>query len=254
MLRILLCDDDPSFVSLENDLITRIICQDRLLAVVAGRICSGAQLLTFLDNHPGDSLTFLDLDFGKGLQSGIDISTALRRRGDRGKLVFTTNHQELAMNVLKSGAEPFGFLEKGTDMKLLAAGMRRYIHMALRVDPEKTRREDTICLTVGGGETVEISRDEIVCLEAEKSVSHGITYHTVNGSRITVLGTLQKEAARLGDGFVRVHRSYLVAEKEILGLKDGYVLLSDQQQVPCALGMRAEVKRWLEKGRRLSVC
>ena len=69
-------------------------------------------------------------------------------------------------------------------MKLLSSGFRRYIHMALHMEQEEADSKDTICLTVGLGETVEIDVSDILYLEAEKGVSHGITYRAGNRKKV----------------------------------------------------------------------
>ena len=91
-----------------------------------------------------------------------------------------------------------------------------------------------------------MAREDILFVEAEKNISHGITFHTLNGSSVTVTGTLDEEEKCLGSGFLRVHRSYLVQKKHILGLKEGYLKLSSQQEVPCAFRKRGEIKKWLQ--------
>ncbi len=245
MLRILLCDDDPFFLSLESSQLSRIIAADHLDAAVVCQAGSAGEALTFIKNNPGVDLVFLDLDFGRGLPNGMDLGTLLQAREPGCRIVFTTNHQEMAMDVLKSGLSPFGFLEKGTDVGPLTAGLRRYLRMAIRACETRTQPEAIISLTVGAGETIELRLCDILYLEAEKSISHGITYHTINGSQITILGSLDAEHARLGDGFLRVHRSFLVAKHHILALKDHALILSGQQEIPCSLRMRTEVKRWI---------
>ncbi len=248
MLKIFLCDDDPFFLSLESDLITRCIRRNRLPAEVAGMARTLSEAAAFLENNPGEYLVFLDLDFGGGQPNGIDISFALKRGGSRVRTVFTTNHQELAMDVLKSGAEPFGFLEKGADMEQLSVNLLRYIRMALNTLESSRPGEDrpSVILSTGCGEQVRIDIPDILYLEAEKNLSHGITYHTVNGSQLTIISTLDAEAQRLGEGFLRVHRSYLAAQKHILALREGYLLLSNRDEIPCSVRMRKEVSRMLE--------
>lgn len=247
MLRILLCDDDPFFLSLENSQLMRIIAEDHLEAAVVCQADSASKALTYIKNNPGIGLIFLDLDFGQGLPNGMDLSAVLRTKAPGCRVVFTTNHHELAMDVLKSGLQPFGFLEKGADVGQLAAGLRRYLRMALHAGESQAHAEPTVSLSVGVGETVELRLCDILYLEAEKGISHGITYHTVSGSQITILSSLEAEQARLGDGFLRVHRSFLAAGKQILALRDGSLTLSGQQTIPCALRMRKEVKRWLNQ-------
>ena len=94
-------------------------------------------------------------------------------------------------------------------------------------------------------EEIPVLRDDIVYLETEKNVSHGITYHTMNGSVITIIGTLEEEQKKLGDGFLKVHRSYLVNRRHILGMKEGFLKMSNQQEVPCSFRMRSEVRKWI---------
>ena len=60
--------------------------------------------------------------------------------------MFVTNHQEMAMQVLQSGVEPFGFLEKTTDMRNLKEGFGRYIRMASSLWEETEKPEDKDCL------------------------------------------------------------------------------------------------------------
>lgn len=247
MLKIFLCDDDPFFLSLEHDLISRAIREERLPAVVSGMARSLGEAVTFLENNPDRYLVFLDLDFGKGQPNGIDISAALKRCPSAVHVVFTTNHHELAMDVLKSGAEPFGFLEKGADVERLELDLRRYIQMALSAGDRRDPNQRTLSLAVGCGETVQIAAVDILYLEAEKNLSHGITYHTINGSSITIISTLDREAERLGEGFLRVHRSFLAARSQIVALREGYLILSNRTEIPCSIKMRGEVKKWLSQ-------
>lgn len=249
MLKILLCDDDPFFLSVENTIIGDMIKKEGLDAVVSGMAGTAAQALTLIQNNPGDYLVFLDLDFGKNKPNGIDISALLKKSERKIRVVFTTNHYEMAMKVLKSGAEPFGFLEKGADTKQLAAGLLRYVHMALRLEDkeEKLQESESVRLNVGAGEVVELRISDILYLETNKNISHGITYHTINGSNITVIGTLEAQAKSLGENFLRVHRSFLAAKNQMLAMHDGWIMMSDRQEIPCSLGMRGEVKKWIQK-------
>lgn len=251
MLKILLCDDDSFFLTLENGIITKIIHDDKLDAAVLCAASSAAEILTFVGSNPGTYLIFIDLDFGENMPNGIDISSLLKQKENEIRVVFTTNHREMAMNVLKSGVEPFGFIEKGTNTDMLAAGIRRYIHMALRAEAKSEAQEqyaelkETIEIPVAPGESIEIPISDILYLESEKNISHGITYHTVNGSKITMIGTLDAEAEKLGSGFLRVHRSYIAAKNQMIAIKDGYITLSNREEIPCSFKMRQEVRKQL---------
>lgn len=245
-MKILLCDDDEFFLSLENNIIREIIAEDRLDLTVAGMARSAGEALLLARECCDELLVFLDLDFGKDAPNGIDTGMALRKSAKKVRIVFTTNHREGAMGVLKSGVEPFGFLEKGADITGLRDGLRRYMRMALSAGSRAADGDVTVTLSVGG-EKAELSLGDIVYLETEKNISHGITYRTQNGSKITVISTLDDEAEKLGDGFLRVHRSYLVSRSKILSLRGGYLIMTDRSEIPCSIVMRTEVKKWLNR-------
>lgn len=246
MLKIILCDDDPFILRLGAERINGIIREHGLDAKLVSLAAGSRELFSYVKNNPSVYLVFLDLDFGKGKINGMDVAKALRQTGSDCKIVFTTNHHEMAMDVLKSGVEPYGFLEKTEDMAKLSRGYRRYMEMLLKQTGKgESRPMETISLNMGVDEVVFVLPEDVVYVETEKNMSHGITYHTVNGSVVTIISTLDVEQKKLGPGFLRVHRSYLVNAGHILGMKEGFLKLSNQQEVPCSFRMRGEVKKWM---------
>ena len=247
MLKIILCDDDQFILQLGTEKINEMTRANGFDAKIVSIAANSNELFSYIRNNPSQYLIFLDLDFGSGKLNGIDVAKALRQTDSDCKIVFTTNHHEMAMDVLKSGVEPFGFLEKSSDISKLADGYRKYIVMLLnKTRPETSNNTETILLSPCMDESVSVILDDIVFVETEKNVSHGITYHTVNGSVLTIISTLDAELERLGDSFIKVHRSYLVNRKHILRMKDGFLKLSNQQEVPCSFRMRSEVKKWIK--------
>lgn len=246
MLKIILCDDDQFILKLGAEKINELIKSQKLDAKVVSMASSSNELFSYIKNNPSQYLIFLDLDFGNGKLNGIDVAKALRQTESDCKIVFTTNHYEMAMDVLKSGVEPFGFLEKSSDIQKLSDGYRKYIMMLLnKTKSEMSNITESILLNPGMDEDISVFLDDIVYIETEKNVSHGITYHTINGSVITIISTLDVEQKKLGDGFIRVHRSYIVNKKHILKMKEGFLKLSNQQEIPCSFRLRSEVKKWI---------
>ena len=247
MLKIILCDDDPFILRLSAEKINEMIRANGFDAKIVSIASNSNDLFSYIRNNPSQYLVFLDLDFGSGKLNGIDVAKKLRQTNSDCKIVFTTNHHEMAMDVLKSGVEPFGFLEKSSDISKLADGYRKYIVMLLnKTRPETSDNAETILLNPCMDESISVLLDDIVFIETEKNVSHGITYHTVNGSVLTIISTLDVELERLGDSFMKVHRSYLVNRKHILRMQDGFLKLSNQQEVPCSFRMRNEVRKWIK--------
>lgn len=247
MLKIILCDDDQFILQLGMDKINEMIEANGFDAKVVSIASNSNELFSYIRNNPSQYLIFLDLDFGNGKLNGIDVAKMLRQIESDCKIVFTTNHHEMAMDVLKSGVEPFGFLEKSSNISKLADGYRKYIVMLLnKAKSEASNSMETILLNPCVDESISVLLDDIVFVETEKNVSHGITYHTVNGSVLTIISALDAELKRLGDSFIKVHRSYLVNKKHILRIKDGFLKLSNQQEIPCSFRMRNEVKKWIK--------
>ncbi|MBQ8401405.1 MAG: response regulator transcription factor [Clostridia bacterium] len=243
MLSLLFCDDDLFFLRLIRSLTESLLTEHSFSARCIGTSTCPEEVLRLHRNTPGPCLVFLDLDLGGGKLSGIDIARSLREKPDT-RVVFVTGHRERAMEILQSGAQPYGFLDKTIDLSRLAMGVEKYLRMALREMRTDRDSADPVRLTVQGEEVL-LLRREIVYLETEKRLSHGITYHTSGGSALTILGTLEQEKERLGGHFLRIHRSYLVQDIHMTALRSSDLLLSDGTVLPCSVSARGEVKAWL---------
>lgn len=246
MITVILCDDDRFILQLATERINEVIKRYNLAAQIGCIATDRVEILQYMKNNSGPYLVFLDLDLGIGKLNGIDVAKQIKSQEYSAKIVFATNHHEMAMQVLKSGVEPFGFLEKTTDLDKLSDGYRRYIQMAISSGEEVIRQEESIELVVGIDETLHIQKDQILYIESEKTVSHGVTYHTVDGSCITVRDTMEHISMEMGEEFARIHRSIIANRRHIVGLDGMEVRLSNGECIPCAVRMRAEVKRWLK--------
>ncbi len=130
MLNILLSDDDKFILELEKQRIREEIEKNNFNAQIACISTDSNQIFKYIESNEGEYLVFLDLDFGAGRLNGIDVARRIKTLSPGSKIVFVTNHQELAMSVLKSGVEPFGFIEKTVDMEKLTLSCKKYIQMA----------------------------------------------------------------------------------------------------------------------------
>lgn len=244
MLGIILCDDDKFILQLSAERIKEEINKNQIDAMICCMTTDSREMFQFLKNNEDDYLFFLDLDFGKDKLNGIDLAKKIKNWRNGSKVVFVTNHKEMAMNVLASGVEPFGFLEKTTDMNRLSEGYRKYIQMALSsLQSKQDTQIEEITLQIGMGECVTLQPYQITYIEAEKTVSHGITYHTMDGSNITIRSTLEQALTILGEDFIRCHRAIIVNKKHMVSLDDGLIKLSNGEEVPCSFRMKSEVKR-----------
>ncbi|BBF43416.1 response regulator [Lachnospiraceae bacterium KM106-2] len=245
MVNIIMCDDDKFILQLAIEKIKEQISNNKLDARLACVSTDSNSVFKHLKNNAGAYLAFLDLDFGQGKLNGIDVAKQMKKINPNIKIVFVTNHHEMAMQVLSCGVEPFGFLEKTTDLGRLSSGYRRYIQMADSVLEGASEETEKIELTIGIDETVTVDKDQILYIESEKAVSHGVTYHTMDGSLVTVRDSMEHVLETLGEAFIRVHRSIIANKNYMVKLSGTMIHLSNGEEIPCSVRMRGEVKKCL---------
>ncbi len=249
MLKIILGDDDKFLLQLEKEKLDKEIDSLRLQAKIVFVSTSDTEILEYVQHNPEPFLCFLDLDFGNGKLNGIDIAKRMKQIVPECKIVFVTNHEEMAMQVLKSGVEPFGFMEKTTNMQMLSQNYRKYLQIARKLLERDTEQvvEEEITIQLGFDETMQLKKHSILYVETEKSISHGITYHTMDGSHITVRDSLQQVQEVLGEGFLKIHRAIIVNEEAVIGIQGNEVLLSDGNTLPCAVRQKKVIKDILHR-------
>lgn len=251
MLGIILCDDDPFILNIEKEKIRKIIDLYQLSARIVCISTKYQEIMNFLENNLEEYLYFIDLDFGVGQLNGMDIAKLIKQKEPYSKIVFTTNHHEMALEVLKSGVEPFGFIEKSVDLASMDASYLKYIQLALSSREMRNKKnQDTseyIELSISSDEKIELPINHILYVEAVKTISHGIAFHTIDGSMLTIRDSMENVLEKLGEGFMKSHRSVIVHKKYIVGLEEGMVKLANGEQVPCSFRLRNEIKKVLKE-------
>lgn len=243
MIPLIICDDDHFTREWLNDFLMEAVRKTKKDAKVVCQAASASELLLFMRNNPGEYLFFLDLDLGQERLGGIDLAKVLRREFPLSKIVFVTSHVERSMDILKSGVEPFGFIEKDMDRRVM---IKEFADILMKVsgngpddrkkDMERQIRE--IELPIGIEETVKLSVGDIAYVEALKHKPHYICYHTLDGSQITVRDTISHALSLLGEGFAVSHRSMIVNQKCVIECTGTQLKLSNGEYVACALGKR----------------
>lgn len=249
MLKIIICDDDLFTLNIFSDILKETIYKRGISAAILCMASSGKELLNFLNKNPGDYLYFMDLDMGRDELNGLDISRMIRKKHPSSKIIFVTSHLEKGMDILKSGIEPFGFIEKDINQSRMIREYEKYLKMAseLELIPSEVL-ERSIEITMGIDEIIRIPVNRIIYVETVKIVAHNICYHTLDGSKVTVRDTLQHALELLEDDFVQSHRSVIVNKNYIIGVENAQLKLSNGERVACSLGkLKDFVRKNVEK-------
>ena len=250
MLKIILCDDDSFTLSMFSDLLGKAIDRLKLPAKLVCRASTAQELLHFITANPDTYLFFLDLDMGLASLNGLDIGQLIREKSPDSKIVYVTSHIERTLDILKSGVEPFGFIEKDYNQRLMLHEFSECLKKALKKQGAYSpcgHEEPSIELPIGIDETISIPISSITYVEALKTAAHNICYHTFDGSQITVRDTLRHALSLLGENFVQTHRSVIANRMYIIGTEHSQVKLSNGVSIACALVKLKEFRHFRQK-------
>jgi len=242
MLGIIICDDDRFMLDMSTQ--AARLCIDDKNARILCATQDSKDVLLYIEKNPGSYLYFLDIDFGKDCLNGVDIAKQIKQKEPLSKIVFVTSHADMGMDILKSGVEAFGFIEKTADTYKLLQGYRKYLRLAqARLQDKSTADEPVIKLLVGIDEYVSLPISQILYVETDKTISHFVRYHTVDGSSISVRDTIEAVLKNLGSDFMKSHRSVIINKNHVVKVSDGVVHFAGGERAACSFRLKNEVLR-----------
>lgn len=152
---------------------------------------------------------------------GIEIAAELRKAGYKGDIVFFTKSKDRVFEAFDVDA--LHYLVYGTvEADKFDEVFRK---AALRAE---ARNQASIVLSCAG----EQRRIPISQIRYFEVINRIVTVH-YNGGTFDFYSTLSKiEDVLAKRGFVRIHRSYLVSRKLILGISHGNAVLTDGTRLP----------------------
>ena len=204
MLRILICDDDENFAQGLGKQIRKHLQSRELPAQI--------HIYASAENIPGETLArcdiaFLDVDFSGKAYTGMDIARALREKAQNAVILFVTNFPEYAPEGYE--VQAFRYLLKSA----VPAKLESYLEQALAQLRSVSR---TVTLTLGS-ESIRIPVEDVLYFEAQL---REVLMHSAGGapSRLNAsIGTLEELLAE--EGFLRIHKSYLVNMRHLKKLQ-----------------------------------
>ena len=229
MLRMLLADDDPVFLSKLERLLTQYAAQQ--------------QRKVWIDAYPRDDLSgfvlqsydiaFLDIDFGDRRGAGIDLARRLRQKRNDAILIFVTNYVEYAPEGYELRAFRY-LLKTDIDMKLEA-------YFSQAAEQFAAKREILPIQT--GGEMRNLTVDEILYLESDKHTVRIYMLSSSAGPYSCYASLLSFEEKLQPLGFLRVQKSFLVNMRHIRKLQCGEAALESGETLPVSEKNYRQIKR-----------
>ena len=229
MLRMLLADDDPVFLSKLERLLTQYAAQQ--------------QRKVWIDAYPRDDLSgfvlqsydiaFLDIDFGDRRGAGIDLARRLRQKRNDAIIIFVTSYVEYAPEGYELRAFRY-LLKTDVDAKLEAYFSQAVEHFTAKRKVVSIRNN---------GEIINLAVDDILYLESEK---HTVHIHMLCGNfdHYSCYASLQSFEEKLQPlGFLRIQKSYLVNMRHIKKLQCSEVIMENGLTLPVSGKNYSEIKR-----------
>ncbi|MET8333438.1 LytTR family DNA-binding domain-containing protein [Streptosporangium canum] len=207
-LRVLAVDDELPAL---EDLAYLLRDDPRIGEVSLAR--DGAAALRVLDRAIADGrpidAVFLDIRM-RGLD-GVVLGRLLAQFANPPRVVFVTAYEEHAVDAFEIKAEDY--LLKPVRPERLAEAIRRVCVSAEMPDSDGGGRTDPGTIPVElGGVTRFVASTEVRYVEAQGDYAR---LHTAGGSHLVRISLATLEERWSSAGFVRVHRSHLVAVKHI---------------------------------------
>ncbi len=174
--------------------------------------------------------------------TGVDF---VRSLSNKPEIIFTTAYQEYALEGFNLSAidyllKPFSFDRFFQAVNKVIDKLERHNEKSaspLIPGQPETTYADTYLTIRADRKFYKINFDAIKYIEGQKAY---VTFHT-HKKRITALASLKElEEALPADQFIRIHKSYIVAVKEILSL-EGNIVEVDDVKLPVGKSYKNDV-------------
>lgn len=212
MVRFAVCDDEQKMVDCISDKLRAHYPDECKIKTYT----DGASLLS--DYRP-DFFDALFLDIGMPELNGMEIAEKVRKSDRHVKIIFVSNQDDLAYKGYIYDA--FRFVRKRNLDQELNEAVKSLVKSFLFANKHHAFKTST-------GETVLAIKD----IKYFKSVSHCINAVCVDGV-VEVCGTLREyEYLMEKNGFIRIHKSYLVNYRHIRSFDQFFVHLKCGGKLP----------------------
>ncbi|MGY3777233.1 LytR/AlgR family response regulator transcription factor [Isobaculum melis] len=229
MIPIYICDDEQKhrdFISNEISNYCSIKGYDMKIVAIHS---DPTLLLEEIDDYSQAGIYFLDVNLNHEELNGFQLGREIRKKDTRGFIIYITTHSELSFETFKYRIEAMDYILKD-EFVAIPTRIRQCIDSVQEriQNNQSDNQEYFVAKTLG--ELHHIPIDDILFFETSGN-KHRIILHTEN-QELEFFGKLDETSEKLGNLFVRSHRSYLVNKKNIqtVDLKNNVIILLNGQQ------------------------
>lgn len=188
------------------------------------------------DNGVGGMFQIYILDVMMPDIDGITLGKIIRRVDTDAVIIYTTSYEEFAFEAF--GVHALDYLKKPLQREKVIQTMQKALAMCKR--PAK----ETFPIKIKSG-IYSTEKEQIVYVE---NVSRSNAYHLSSGQTVTGLCNRGKFEDAIMDllnseGFIQVHKSYVVNMQYIKDLTNNSLVLDDGTEIPVSKKRKIQVKK-----------
>ncbi len=227
-MRIAVCDDEALF----REALHAKILQDGFAhdyETDVEEYGSGRALLDAQEKGYSADVYFLDVQMDQGTDDGIRTARELRRRGERGLIIYVTAYLDSA--------------QMGYEVRAFRYLLKNQIHDKLFEVLRDVRQElsGQDFFFKAGGESIRIDRRGILYLESRLRMLRLVT----KTEEYAFYAGLEDVQRQLGEEFLRCHKSFLVNLEKVVRFSKEQIVLEDGTNIPISRSYAKNVRQRL---------
>ena len=219
-MRVVICDDEPAQIEWLRNKVTEFAGERGMHIDIAAFSSAEAFLFDYSENRGVDVLL---LDIEMGGMNGVELAHEVRKDNDAVQIVFITGYPD--------------YIAEGYDVAAL-----HYLMKPVKTDKlfevltravEAVASKPHFFLLPVGKDVVRVRERDILYAEAQ---GHYMHLHTTSGEHKLRM-TIGELSDRLGDGFFKCSRSFLVGLAHVSRITKTTIILDDASELPLAKGL-----------------
>ena len=228
MLKIALLDDDKTALLISKGAIESFF-QEKNIAISLDAFSSPVNFLAMAKEEIY-RLVFLDIDMPE--INGLEVGKQLKQFNPQTDIIYLSQREDLVFDTLQ--LHPFGFIRKSRIIQDFANVLELFVNTALSTNSENKK------ITISSKtETISADIDQIMYIEGNKNYQ---TFYLKDGSVFDARVLMGDLETKLKDqGFIRVHKGYLVNYLFIRSIGTNEVSLTNNKVLPLSSKRKDEI-------------
>ena len=228
MLKIALLDDDKTALLISKGAIESFF-QEKNIAITLNAFSSPVNFLS-MAKEENYRLVFLDIDMPE--INGLEVGKKLKEFNPQTDIIYLSQREDLVFDTLV--LHPFGFIRKSKIIQDFANVLELFVNTALNTNSEN--KKITFSTKT---ETMSADIDNIMYIEGNRNYQ---TFYLKDGSHFdarVLMGGLEEKLK--DQGFIRIHKGYLVNYLYIRQIGNNEVNLTNNKSLPMSNKRKEEI-------------